>query len=332
MLEKLWSCERPELDDEEWIEFLWDRSIDRIRNDVVTHPLNRRFSNAENWPGYHLTHAMARIRALEALAGRPRSREATPPAGATGGPAREQTFYAMDGKLKGQPDVVVGDELRDYKSGSVFEESPDGSKTVKEGYVRQLRLYGHLVKENSGVCPSKGKLLPMQGNPVEIDLVPEECEAEAREAIDLLDSLNSAISGNNSVDRLASASEESCYWCSHKTHCEVFWSNVSEGWWDDGYSAAISGRLLEPPLEIHAGKSIALKIDILAGNIALGECVIGPFDKDIHTSVDSFSIGDDVRIVGCYRKQDGTLTTTQWTVCFGESEWPEILTTMSNST
>ena len=108
--------------------------------------------------------------------------------------ARETTYYAMDGKLKGQPDVVVGNEIRDYKSGSVLEDSPDGLKKVKEGYVRQLRLYGYLVKENTGTSPRKGKLLPMQGNPVEIELTPEDCEAEAQRAISLLDALNSAIS------------------------------------------------------------------------------------------------------------------------------------------
>ena len=69
VLEKLWSSERPDLDDEGWVEFLWHRAIDHIRSSARTHPLNRRFSNSENWPGYHLTHAMVRIRAREALTG-----------------------------------------------------------------------------------------------------------------------------------------------------------------------------------------------------------------------------------------------------------------------
>jgi hypothetical protein len=230
----------------------------------------------------------------------------------------------MNAKLKGQPDVVIGSEIWDYKSGSVVEESPDGSDRVKEGYVRQLRLYGHLVNENTGACPSKGKLLPMQGNPVEIDLTPEACKSEAEEAIGLLEAFNSQVAQCASIDQLAVASEDSCYWCSHKIHCESFWANVSESWWEDRKCAAVSGQLSELPAEVHSGKSVALKINVSAGNVTPGERVIGPFDMEIHTGVATYSVGDLVRIVGCYRKQDGTITTTPWTVCFREAEWPEI--------
>lgn len=329
VLEKLWSNERPDFDDEQWVDFLWKRAVDQISNVAHSHPLNRRFADCETWSGYHLTHAMIRVRAREALTEQPRSREPSTPTGTGGGPAREQTLYAMDRKLKGQPDVVVGDEIRDYKSGKVMEELPDGSIRVKEGYVRQLRLYGHLVRENTGVCPSKGKLLPMQGAQVEINLTPDECEAEAKEAIGLLDSLNLAISNCGAAEQIASASEESCYWCSHKMYCDAFWGNVVEGWWSDSKSAAITGSLAEAPIKIHGGKSISLTIDASAGNVPLDQFVIGPFDRDIHHNVESFSVGDSIRIVGCYRRQDGTLTTTPWTVCCSQAEWPEILATSS---
>lgn len=67
-----------------------------------------------------------------------------------------------------------------------------------------------------------------------------------------------------------------------------------------------------------------LTINVSAGNVAPGERVIGTFDKNIHAGVDSYSVGDRMRIVGCYRNQDGTLTATPWTVCFSESERAEI--------
>lgn len=327
VLEKLWSNERPDLDDDELIDHLWESAVERVRQASANHPLDRRFSEHEGWPGYHLTHAMVRMRAREALARQPRFRESpvtTTEERATQTPAREQTLYAMGAKLKGQPDVVTGSEIWEYKSGSVVEQSPDGVEKAKEGYVRQLRLYGHLVHENLGTCPTKGKLLPMQGNPVDIDLTPESCKTEAEEAIDLLDTLNSQISECERIEQLASASEDSCYWCSHKAHCEAFWSAVVEGWWEDRNSAAVSGALSKPPEEVHVGKSIMLTINVSAGNVAPGERAIGPFDKNIHADVDSYSVGDRMRIVGCYRKQDGTLTTTPWTVCFSESEWTEI--------
>lgn len=327
VLEKLWARDRPDLNDEEWVNYLWDAAVERIRGSAAHHPLDCRFLNHENWPGYHLTRAIVLVRAREALSRNPRSRD-TPAqsteTSATQGVVREQTMHAMNGQLRGQPDVILESEIWDYKSGTVLEESPNGVDRVKDGYVRQMRLYGHLVNENVGRRPRTGKLLPMQGNPVEIELAPEECEAEAEEAIELLNSLNSQAAKCESVHDLAMASEASCYWCSHKIHCEPFWASVSDEWWAERNNACVSGILLDLPTEIHSGRSHTLGISVSAGNVPPGAYTIGPFDRDVHADIHTHQAGDLVRLVGCYRKPDGTLTTTAWTVCYSESQWPEI--------
>ena len=325
VLEKLWSGERTDLNDEEWINFLWQRAVDRISGAARAHPLNRRFGNHEKWPGYHLTHAFARIRAREALSERPRMRNGADKPSSEGGPARERLLHGMNGKIKGQPDVVVGNEIWDYKSGSVTSQSPDGEEIVRQSYARQLRLYGYLVQENTGTCPSKAKLLPMRGSPVEITLTPQECVAEAEDAVNLLGSVNMAVANGLTVDEIGTPSEEACYWCNHKSHCIAFWNNVTEEWWSDSNSVFVEGSLVEAPIDIHGGKSFALRVEISAGNVRPSQFVIGPFDKSVHNNLKGLSTHEVIRIVGCFGRPDGTLTTTSWTVCARVNELPKVI-------
>ena len=325
VLAKLWSDERADLNDEEWIDFLWQRAVDRISGAARAHPLNRRFGNHQKWPGYHLTHALARIRAREALSERPRIRDGTDKPSSGGGSARERMLHGMNGKIKGQPDDVVGNEIWDYKSGSVTTQSPDGEEAVRQSYARQLRLYGYLVHEDTGMCPSKAKLLPMSGSPVEITLTPQECAAEAEDAVNLLDSVNMAVANGLTADEIGTPSEESCFWCNHKPHCTAFWKNVTEEWWNDSNIVFVEGRLVEAPIDIHGGRSVALRVEISAGNIHSGQLVIGPFDKSVHDNLNGLSTHEVIRIVGCYRRSDGTLTTTPWTVCTRMTEVPNVI-------
>src|SRR5438093_4390549 len=133
--------------DDEMIRHFWDSAIADLRNRAAEHPLDRRFASPERWPRYHLVRASLQIRARQLLA---EMRTVEPPAPAPALALREQQFVGMEGKLIGKPDVVLPQEIRDYKSGSLYEEDADGIEVVKTSYLRQLRLYGHLVRENRG--------------------------------------------------------------------------------------------------------------------------------------------------------------------------------------
>jgi hypothetical protein len=125
----------------------------------------------------------------------------------------------MGGKLVGKPDVIIGNEIRDYKSGRIYEESADGKQSVKETYVRQLRLYGRLVEEHLGVSPTKGILLPMQGTPVEVSLNRQDCAVESEKAVRLLDSYNAQLQCVSTASNLATPSPQACRWCQYKAIC-----------------------------------------------------------------------------------------------------------------
>jgi len=322
VLKKLWSPTEEDLTAEELVEHLWASAIDTLRQQATAHPLDRRFAEPEKWPGYHLVRACVRIRAQQALAEHPRRAATGESPGGSTATVRERDLSAMDGKLVGKPDVVMDDEIRDYKSGRVCDEMPDGTQTVKQGYVRQLRLYGHLVHEIRGQCPSKGKLLPMQGETVEIDLDPETCAAEAAAAVNLLDSFNAQLANALDASDLATPSPIACRWCQFKALCPAFWTNVDGGWAKELGSSSVCGILKDAPAIIHNGRAFSISIEVTVGTIDATEVTISPLDRAIHNDLADFQADDAVRIVNLYQRRDGQLAPTPATLCFGDATCP----------
>jgi len=323
VLENLWS-KHPELTEADLVDQLWTSAIELLNNRASIHPLNRRFGVPEHWPGFNLTRAFVRIRAERALAEKPRS-AAAKLAIAESGTLREEKLWAMDGKLTGKPDVVVGDEIRDYKSGRVFEKSDDGQEVVKQLYVNQLLLYGHLVHENTGQCPTKGMLMPMQGQEVEVALDPTSCASAAAEAVGRLGTYNERVATASDATALASPSPSACRWCQYKTVCPAFWDNVAEDWTEELGSAAVCGQLNESPKLLHNGKAYMISIAVACGTTSDAEVIIAPLDCSIHAHIGNYQVGDEVRIINLYLRRDGRLSPTVATVCMRTVDFPSVL-------
>jgi hypothetical protein len=315
VLERLWDDPNP-LDENVRIEGLWNKAISTLQAKAIAHRLNRRFSIPEHWPGYHLVHAFAILRAQMALRDQPRDPKSS---AATVSVIREQNFSAMKGKLIGKPDVIIGNEIRDYKSGRIYDETADGKQTIKQAYVRQLRLYGRLVEERLGVCPTKGVLLPMQGEAVEVALDSETCAVEATEAVQLLDVYNSRLQSVPTVSSLAMPSPQICRWCQYKALCTGFWENVNETWTDGLGSACVRGTVSSAPQPIHNGKALSLTMANTTGTIAV-PVTIAPLESTVHANVAAWRPGDIARVINLYRRNDGQLAPTAATVCLRDHD------------
>ncbi len=314
VLERLWTPSQ--LGDDARIEDLWMNAIAVLRAKADSHPLNKRYSDPEQWPGYHLVHAFAILRAQRALLDQSRQLSNINAARVI---LREQEFSAIDGKLIGKPDVIIGNEIRDYKSGRIYDDTPDGRQNVKLAYVRQLRLYGRLVEERLGVCPAKGVLLPMQGEAVEVPLDRQTCAAEATEAVGLLDAYNGQLETSPTIAHLATPSPRSCRWCQYKALCPAFWERVTEEWTHDLGSACVRGELVGEPLQIHNGKAFSLAIVATTGTTT-GHVTITPLEGSIHGNLAAWRPHEVVRVINLYRRHDGQLAPTAATVCLREDE------------
>ena len=321
VLENLWAPNEETLTNNELIQSLWNEAIARLRQQIITHPLNRRFSEPEKWPGYYLTRSFAQIHAQEALDEHLRQMIHCAP-GSVRREIREREFSSLGGKLVGKPDVVLDDEIRDYKSGSVYDDTPDGKQIIKQAYVRQLRLYGYLVHEQLGQCPSKGKLVPMQGEAVEISLDARTSAAEATEAVALLDAFNARLNGASSVSDIATPSPRACRWCQFKAVCPAFWSNADKAWSGELGSGCVRGVLEKHPTVIQNGRAFSITIRVTAGTANAPQITIAPLDSEIHTQVADWRSDDDVLIVNLYERHDHQLAPTRATLCLRRTECP----------
>jgi hypothetical protein len=238
---------------------------------------------------------------------------------------REEEFIACGAKLLGRPDVIRDREIIDYKSGAIFEHD-DATQTdvVKAAYIRQLCVYGFLVKENLGWWPRRGLLFPVAGPGVEVALEPSECEREANEAVALLDSYNRSVRAGTAPEDLASPSPERCCWCPYKLLCPAFWRTASPAWSGQLDGAAVEGVPAEAPAVIHAGAARALALDIQAGSELRRRAQITPLNTAAHPAVMMLATSDRVRLIGLRARPDGVLAPTKRTVLARVADLPTV--------
>ncbi len=254
---------------------LWDMAVQREYSRARVHRWDKRFGPPESWPGYHVVAAMALVRARELAEREASQRTGKAHCALPGDILREKTFSGADGRIVGRPDLVRPAEIVDFKSGATF---ADGDQEqIKGSYVRQLRIYGFLVRETLGWWPRRGVLLPMIGSPVAVDLEPGDCEKEAADALRLLGEYNAAIASGHDPADLASPSATTCRWCPFQLYCPAFWNAVRPEWADGLLAGALAGIAEEQASWIHNG--LALSLSVLADRGTQGDCTISQFPR-----------------------------------------------------
>lgn len=315
-------------DSETAAERLWDGAVAAQQQRRSVHPLDRRFGAPETWPGYHLARASALLRARELVAAGGTASSASGSGDA--GTFRERQFVACGGKLVGKPDVIRQQEVVDYKSGAILEyDETCQSEVVKAAYVRQLRIYGFLVKEVLGWWPARGLLLPFAGPGVEVQLEPNDCTREAAEAVALLDDYNTKVAAGATPDHLAEPSPRTCKWCSFKLVCAPLWSAARPDWSGRLDGAVIEGVLAEPPRPIHGGAATSLAVEVQNGSEERRHVQLAPLNPNTHAAVATVASGDRVRLVGLRVRPDGSLVPTPRTVLARVEELPALAPTTS---
>jgi hypothetical protein len=311
-------------------EELWTAAIEVERQGAMAHGLDSRFGPPVAWPGYHLAHAAVRLRAKEMVASRReagRQSAARANAGDSTPAMREQRFTACNGKLVGRPDVISGDEIIDYKSGAILErDEATESEVVKAAYVRQLRIYGFLVRQALGRWLPRGVLLPLVGTGVQIELDPAQCEREAAESVALLDAYNERVRAGESINALAAPAPVTCKWCAFKLICPAFWGAAGPAWSGQLEGAAIEGVVGEPVRAIHGGAAFAISVEIQRGTETPRRAEIAPLNASIHGGVAKLVPGDAIRFVNLRVRPDGKLVPTPRTVLSRVVDLPSLVT------
>lgn len=122
-----------------------------------------------------------------------------------------------------------GSLIIDYKTGAVA----GASGQLRDGYARQLKLYAYLEHEATEAWPTRGILIPFEGEPVDVAIDPGQCEALADDARAALAAYNAAVPGAPPARPAPAA----CAWCDAAAVCPAFWEACDPDWVAEGVNA-----------------------------------------------------------------------------------------------
>ncbi len=207
----------------------WQELIGAMEERMRASWLERRFVPlSQSVADFEVRWIQARERALE-LADTATSTPGRPTASSDGSvPLHgcEVPVSTPDGRVQGRIDAIVlrndGPVVRDYKSGAIFEPG-DKKHTLKEAYQIQLRMYAALYAVTTGRWPARLEIVPILGNPEEVEFDAESCDSLVEAAREELDAVNGVITGSQSPEivqeRLAKPGPETCTYCTFRPGC-----------------------------------------------------------------------------------------------------------------
>jgi hypothetical protein len=248
----------PEADQQSELERLWSEEVSKEEELVRSSPLERHFGSAKRWPGYAVQRAQVMRKAQELLGSYRR-------AGEKRGRTESERFYnAYSGRLRGRADAVFSwgqrTEIRDYKTGNIYEEDAFGQMALKSRYRQQILLYAAMHHDQTGVWPVFGHVVPLTGDTVSIAIDPDEARREVETALGLLEEFNARVEQQDSPESLASPSQDVCRFCSYRALCEPFWQCVTRDW-DWSRSVAIEGFVLQVHGDSAGDWTISTKVE-----------------------------------------------------------------------
>jgi CRISPR/Cas system-associated exonuclease Cas4 (RecB family) len=245
----------------------WGAAIRKQEEEASGNRFERHWPPAAKWRNYSIRKIATRRLAEELSA-----------AGDGAAPVLEERQEAFGGRLRGRADVIrrgaETTEIQDYKTGSLFE---SGSDELKESYRMQMLLYAALEEAETGRCPVRATLVPLEGERVSLEITSEDVAAAAEEALAGLDAYDQAIESGTPAQELGSPGLDACRFCTYAVRCPRFWQSATPEWAGEGV-LAVAGHVLR--LEHAEHGSVGILLDVTSGSGGEGEAWIYGVDPE----------------------------------------------------
>jgi hypothetical protein len=225
-----------------------------------------------------------------------------------------------DGQASGRIDAVFpteqGPVIRDYKSGSIYEQSGQAA-ALKTEYATQLKLYAAIYEAMTGVWPVRLEVVPIAGAPESVPFTKDECRQLLQRALQVREEINAIVTSPTPlgarVEQLAKPNPSVCVFCGYRPYCTPY--------------ARAQTPDADWPLDIH-GKLVDLRV---LGNgrrmitVAVRDTTIHirgiDSSRERHPALDSAVLGESI---GCYnlRRAGGPTSFSEglFTVFYRERE------------
>jgi len=285
------------------------------------HPhLRAKFKCADELPFFNLTCEQAALNAAAVTSNRSVSTDASFGSGSNVRTRRKEVRLASaNGRIVGRLDHInqTAQAVLDYKTGR------GGGTSLLDHERRQLRLYTYLAIQN-GVNVIRGIVVRSNGLSVEERISESQAFAEAENALNVLEELNSAIEARAEFKDLASPAPNNCCDCPCIPFCSAFW-DAARPEWKDGVGCQVEGRVESvQPMLVRGVRLIALAMQITRGTELTVRANVQAFPERWLTADGGPvpSRGDSIRIVNARTGGESApltvhvdrLGTTVWTV------------------
>lgn len=301
-------------------EQVWRAAVNEAAASARSHPLDARYAKPDRWPGYFLVRQRALSSAQGIIAANSGGQHKAP---RSGGVSAERLLIARGGRLAGRPDRFDGRVLTEYKS-SIPDMAWPGAEAVLEGFRRQLRLYAAIIAEVLGRWPAEGRVVAASGQAMDVPLDPAVCEAEARDALAMLDSLNRALAAAAPPETLARPGEDACTACPFQALCPAFWPWLATAG-SNGLTETAAAGMLD---RIELGQDGDLYTAYLSVHQPSMSPGIQPLvlRRSIHGDLTASPKDARWRIVSAKLKPDGRLRADPSTCVFALDDLPSVVT------
>jgi RecB family exonuclease len=222
--------------DADWdraFETLWQREIAVQEQETQSRSSTQHMGSASYWPHYairrarvkHVAHQLWFARTTAA------SHLQSTHVQHTQSISVEHQYVAFNGRMTGVADVVRHEDNRviieDYKTGSLLSiDTETGQTRLREAYRQQVLFYAAMHYNTTGHWATLGRLIPLEGDPVEVEIIPEEALALVQQVLYALETYNNLILSGASIDQIAQPSDEHCRWCPYQLFCNPFWDYI----------------------------------------------------------------------------------------------------------
>ena len=220
--EKVHSGELNDVEDsglDDAIEELWEGAVAEAARRLTEAWAPVAPPSPEDWPGYQLARARARVQLRRDVANFRQSR------GSGDAPRVERWLEDKQLGLGGKPDRV---EFRHGSPVVVDLKSGPTQEQIRPEQRRQLLLYAHLVAIRHGTTPATIAIDTSTGKRYSEQITESDIADAVQGAVGLVNAFNDRL--GDSFEPLANPSADTCRYCDYRSECRPFWSSLRRDW------------------------------------------------------------------------------------------------------
>lgn len=240
---------------------LWAAKIGEQETEALTSPYERHFGAADRWRNIAIQRARLKRIARTLW-------EAQQQSGLL--PAIERRYQAFNGRLVGVADVVReasdGVVIEDYKTGTIVDvDEETGNSVIRTSYRQQILLYAAMHHDVYNVWPVQGKLIPLDGPPIDVPVDSFEASQLVTSILQLADQTNAKLAEGVALEQLGKPAIETCQYCPYQVKCPAFWSFIdnSSSW----KIHSIQGTILEATKG--SDGTVLARVQVMGGTLQL---------------------------------------------------------------